>query len=511
MAFDLEQLRLDIPAEDLSRPEGVWRGWRVLALLLIPGLAALAWLHFIAAPPEAELSGIPVRTHVVGQASAAGPAAFTAGGWIEPQWPHPSVVASAVPGRIERLWVQEGSSLKAGQVIAQLVMEPIEAEQRAAHARLAAAEAREKEAQAHLDRLRAGPRPQELAVAQAELASARAAVARLEAGFRTEDIEQATAELRRAETLAGFARARAARYSAMYEQNLIPKLQADEIESEAAAAEAHAKALGHALDRLRKGYRDVDIGELSAAATTAQRRLELLQAGPRAEEVAQAEAALEFAQAELATRKAEAAQADWRMEQCEIRAPSAGRVLESLAAPGTLLTEEKPNVVTMYDPARMQARVDIRQEQAAALFVGQPCTIKLEARKGQPYAGEVIRIDPAANLARDTIRARVKILEPDDVLRKDMTVTVDFLPRQETGQGASTLVLPPSAITRRDGRDHVFMIRDGRAWLRPVVLGAQVASGITVESGVAAGDLVAVSSLPLLQDGVLVRLDLGAP
>jgi multidrug efflux system membrane fusion protein len=158
----------------------------------------------------------------------------------------------------------------------------------------------------------------------------------------------------------------------------------------------------------------------------------------------------------------------------------------------------------------MQVRVDVRQEQASELVVGQPCTIKAEVRKGQAYAGEVIRIDPAANLARDTIRARVKVLKPDDALRKDMTVTVDFLPRQETDDSGASLVLPLTAITRRDGNAHVFLVRDGRAQLRPVVLGEEVAAGVVVQSGVVAGDLVATSNLALLHDGAPVRLDLGA-
>ena len=108
-------------------------------------------------------------------------------------------------------------------------------------------------------------------------------------------------------------------------------------------------------------------------------------------------------------------------------------------------------IVTIYDPTDMQVRVDVRQEQAAALFIGQNAQIKIEARAGQPYGGEVIRIDPLANLARDTVRAKVQFDAPDEFLRTNMTVTVDFLKEAEFDPDKDLpLILPRTAISARD-------------------------------------------------------------
>ncbi|MDC1142335.1 hypothetical protein OAU50_04535, partial [Planctomycetota bacterium] len=108
----------------------------------------------------------------------------------------------------------------------------------------------------------------------------------------------------------------------------------------------------------------------------------------------------------------------------------------------------------------------------------------------------------------DTVRAKVEILDPDDMLRKDMTVTVDFHPRDTTTEdGEAPLAVPTGAISKRDGKTFVFIIRDGQAKLTEVELGEEAAFGFPVISGLDNGDVVATSKLELLADGMAISLE----
>lgn len=511
MAIDLENLRLDIPDEDFSKPDGVSPTWRLASALFLIAAGAMAYLYFFYQPPGDSGDAIAVRTHTVAFANPEADTEFTAGGWVEPQRPYPVNVSALVPGRIELLFAVEGQDLEGGEVVAMLNEGEYESRRAAAEARMTAAEEEVIRAEARLWLLETSPREEEVEVARAVVERARASLNLMLAGTRDEDIARAEADLREAEAVAEQKRSRADRIRELADGDAFPDSKAKEIEAEARAAAENAESLRQHLRRLKAGFREVDVDEARTELAEAESRLELIKAGPREEEIDDATAALAAAEAKLESAEAELDLADMNLRRCEVTAPQGGRVLEVLSPQGTMLTDRDMTVFTMYDPGQMQCRVDVRQEQAAELFVGQRCTIKLAARRGEPYTGTVLRVNPLANLARDTVRAIVTIDEPDEHLRTDMTVTVDFHPQSDVPEGDELpLVLPGGAIHMRDGKSFVFLVRAGKAELREVELGEETRYGLPVVSGVEQGDMVATTNLAMLHDGASVRLELEA-
>ncbi len=512
MALDLESLRLDLPREDPNEGAGVSRLWRYATFLLAPMVMALAVIHFVI-PPEQGTHSVNVRVHAVGYALEQKGENFTAGGWLEPAWPWPMIVSAQQEGRVDSLKVVEGAEVKKGAVIATLDAALYEQLATQAKSNLAAAKARVVERQAALELLKAGTRSEEIEVERAGVERAKAALARLQAGYRAEEIEKAAALVAEAAVYADWREAAAKRSRALYEQQQVSLDALQRDEAEHAAARHRLDASKAELKRFQAGYLPTEIDEAKAQLLQAEQELKLFLAGSRPESIKQAQAALDAAKAEEAAAAAHSAQAALRVTWCSIRAPAAGRVLEVFTQQGTLLSDGKFAICSIYDPGEMQVRVDVRQEQIAGVSVGQACIIKVAARRETPYEGEVTRTDPLGNLARDTIRVKIRVFNADDSLHKDMTATVDFIaPTQddeaeEKDPAKRKLLLPRTAVVNREGKAYVYIVRGGYAHRAEVKLGEPAQGGVVVESGVVFGDLVAVSQAAQLEEGTPVNVE----
>jgi HlyD family secretion protein len=147
-----------------------------------------------------------------------------------------------IPGRVIERPVDEGETIKVGQLVARLDSEDLE---------------------------------HEVAAREAEVQAARAALDELEAGFRKEEIAQAAAALQKIEAEAHRLKADFARQQALYKREVISRRDFD------AAKAAHEGA--------------------QASVREARERLALLRSGPRKETIEQARARLRDAEAILAS------------------------------------------------------------------------------------------------------------------------------------------------------------------------------------------------------------------
>lgn len=506
MSVDLSNLRLDLPDEDFSKPEGVGRFWRWLAFMLMLAIGGLVWLHWFYEPSTIDERPV-ISTYTVTNATRNAKSTFTAGGWIDAQRPAPIDVVCQTEGMIKELRVIEGDFVEKGEVIALVNSDVLDAEWRVASAKLEAAQKRVTRAEALAMLLDLGTRDEAIAVAEAKVETKRAQVDQMKAGFREEDIAGAEAALNQAKATARFQHSKAKLIREMADKNARPKLEAEQAEAEAEAADELVLKRKAELDRLKAGYRDVDIEVAEAELAEAEAEYELLDAGSRDEAIEAAEAEVDEAEAIKDAAEREIERIETLLRFCEIKSPVEGRVLELVTMLGGYVGRNNRVVVRLYDPFKMQAKVDIRQEQVPLLYMGQACTIKLEARRGKPYTGNVIRIDPLANLARNTVRAYISIDEPDDVLRVDMTATVDFHPASEfTEDEELPLVVPKSSVLKRGEKTFVFVVDEGVVTQTEVKLGKETASGIIVDSGVDKDVMIASNKVAQLRDGMEVRL-----
>src|SRR5690606_23362563 len=108
-----------------------------------------------------------------------------------------------------------------------------------------------------------------------------------------------------------------------------------------------------------------------------------------------------------------------------VGSPVDGRVLRLLSIPGQkkMLSDndsESSTVAILYDPAKLQVRVDVPLADAAGLQVGQTARIRCGLLPDKVFDGTVTRITGEADLQRNTLQAKVSIASPVDQLRPEM-------------------------------------------------------------------------------------------
>lgn len=259
-----------------------------------------------------------------------------------------------------------------------------------------------------------------MARAEADLAAQQHAVDRLHNGNRPEEIAQARANVDAAAADAENARAQYARLTAL-----------------------SASSSGRAVSRqdMDSAKSALDTAEARLAVNGKALALEL--AGPRKEDIAQAEAQLRSDEAQLALLQQEFKDAD-------LLAPLDAVVRSRIAEPGEISSPQKSAfTLAIIDPKWVRAYV--AEPDLGSVREGMSAAVSVDAFPKRSFSAWVGFISPVAEFTPKSVETtdlrsslvyeiRVFVRDPGDVLRLGMPATVHVsLPH---GQGAP----PPGAI-----------------------------------------------------------------
>lgn len=368
-----------------------------------------------------------------------------ASGWIQPRI---SVdVQSDIMGRVTALYVQEGESVEKGQVL--LRIDPSQYEAAVARARAGVSESRAREAQARASLL------------QAEQAMRRAE------------------EMRSRDSL------------------LISRQQYEEAETQAQVQRAMYEASTHGIEIARAALRE----------------------------------------------------AEDRLAKSVIRAPIDGvvtrlnieegetAIIGTMNNPGSLL-------LTVSDLSVMEAVIQVDETDVTGIAVGDSALLSIDAFPRQKFTGRVSEVSHSSMLDPNTrglsqqsqavdFEVVITLDSPPATIRPDLSATAEVI----TEVRPAALAIPIIALTvrereqlekldveltreqetaanalldeERDDIEGVFVLREGKAEFRPVVVGITGREHFEVRTGLAAGDTVVAGPYEAvrgLNDGEAVRV-----
>jgi RND family efflux transporter MFP subunit len=226
-----------------------------------------------------------------------------------------------------------------------------------------------------------------------------------------------------------------------------------------------------------------------------------------------ARAALRAAQATVGVAEANLRAAQVAYDQTVIRAPFDGVVLTKNANVGDTITpfssalDTKGAVVTMADMSTLEVEADVSESNLAAVKVGQPCAIELDALPEARFSGHVSRTVPTVDRSKATVSTRIRFDALDPRILPEMSAKVAFLSQEVSAEarGAHPAV-NASAVVRRDGRELVYVIRDGKAVATSVRTGRKLAVRVELLDGPPPGTKVVLRPPERLVDGRAIKL-----
>ncbi len=271
-------------------------------------------------------------------------------------------------GHVADIQVQEGDRVQPGQILARLRPNKLEAA---------------------------------LAVTQATVEAQEQALAKLKAGNRPQEIRQTRAQTDALAAKARMAQITYRRLQKMAQQKLAAPEEIDQARAAAEAAEAEAHA--------------------------AEETYALAVAGPRGEDIAQAEAA-------LAGRRAEWMLARERLADATLLAPAPGIVRDRILEPGDMASPQTP-VLTLALNDPLWVRTYVPESELGRVRPGMAAEIHTDSFPDKIYRGWVGVLSPTAEFTPKNVetpdlrtrlvyQARIFVCNPQDELRLGMPATV---------------------------------------------------------------------------------------
>jgi RND family efflux transporter MFP subunit len=226
-----------------------------------------------------------------------------------------------------------------------------------------------------------------------------------------------------------------------------------------------------------------------------------------------AEAAVRAGEAMVSASEAALHAADVSLEYTLIRAPFDAVILTKNADVGDIITplgaaaNAKASVVSVADMGSLKVEADVSESNLEQVRMGQPCEIQLDALPESRFRGKVHMIVPTADRTKATVLVKVGFTDSDPRILPEMSAKVAFLSRSpDPSEEKARTAVSKSAVTSRNDRSVVFVVRQDRAFETPVVLGDHLGDMEEVRQGVKAGDRVVVSPAAGLKDGSKVSI-----
>jgi RND family efflux transporter MFP subunit len=467
-------------------------------------------------------------------------------------------VFAKIPGRVKELRVEEGQRVTKGAILAVIdeiaTMElaarqaeialgaaQVQLEQARKYSRirwesqLAGAKAGVTRAVAVLNQVRdlSGPRVRtQVAQAEAGLDALRATLKKIREGAREQEREQVRAMLRQADAALGNATSNYERMKALYAEGAVSRQTFEGVETQFKVAQAQRAAAEEQVKLVEEGARPEDIEAVEAQIAQADAMLGLarLQAETRSweQDIAQAESGVAAAEAAVKTVQASVDGEAWndeirlaesqvngasvaallakqRVQDCIVTAPISGVVVARFVDEGGYAVSGGPvgdPLLTLMDTSVVYADAEVSESDLPNVRKGMSARVDIRAAN-VTLTGRVTRVGATVDPRKRTTTLRVELRDAGPDVKPGMYATVSA----NIGDRAEAVTVPRLSVLEMNGdKGVVYVVVNGRAAKRNVLLGGSYGDRIAVVNGVSEGDEIIVGGQTRVKDGSPVRV-----
>jgi RND family efflux transporter MFP subunit len=194
------------------------------------------------------------------------------------------------------------------------------------------------------------------------------------------------------------------------------------------------------------------------------------------------------------------------LDYTKVIAPFSGTVTARFADPGAFVqsairsaTQSTP-LLTLMDLESVRVYVNVPQEAAILAKHGVPAVVKIRELPDLVLRGSITRTTEALDPATRTLLVEIDLPNKEHTLQTGIFTQVTL----ELERHPGAVVIPPAALASNNGQKAVFVVEDGRARLKPVVIGIDDGPWLEVVTGLTGQeDLVVVGKAGLIDDVVV--------
>jgi HlyD family secretion protein len=409
--------------------------WLVLGLLVLSGAGVGGWLLWQQSQQEAQQTALQTQTAPVVRQDVT--LKVSAAGTVKPITP--INISPKQSGQVAKLYVDQGSRVKAGQILARMDDRNLQGQLLQAQGSLAAAEA-------NLRKLRAGNRPQEIQQAEQNLKEAKAQF------IATRSTYESNVQLS--------------------SSGAISRNALDSSRSTYEAAQARINALQQQLNLSRAGSRQEDIDAARAQVLQARGGLKTIQTQIN-------DTVIRAPFSGIITQK---------------YADSGAFVTPTTSASATTSATSSSILALAND---LEAVANVSESDVRNIYPGQSVALRVDAYPSRLFKGKVRLVAPESVVSQNVTSFQVRVQILDDAknqLKSGMNMTADFL----VGQRKGALLIPTPAVVSEAEGTGVYLMQGGsnnnKPVFRPIRVGATVGTQTEVLSGLTAKDRVFITS-----------------
>jgi RND family efflux transporter MFP subunit len=225
---------------------------------------------------------------------------------------------------------------------------------------------------------------------------------------------------------------------------------------------------------------------------------------------------LRVAESEVDRFDAEVNRLNLDLEDTVLRAPANGVILEKfkevgeIAVPGGFAGSG--DLIRMANLDELRAEIDVNEADLSKIYISQPADVVPDAYPDRRYSARVVKLATQINRQKGTLQVEVRILEPDERLRPDMSVRITFLTEPaESKEGAEVVLAPREAVRSADAGPFVWVVTQGRLRRQAVqTAGDAPGNRVVVTAGLNGGEAVVLGDATGLSEGRPVQIS-GSP
>ena len=329
-------------------------------------------------------------------------------------------IGSKIGGRVTQVPVEEGQVVKAGTMLVRFECDELKAQRAQAGAAL-------EQAQADLDKMLRGNRPEEIQQAEATARAQQAALEAARNGPRRQEIDQAQADYSAASADATNAEITYRRMEKLIAADTISRQQFDDARDKRDTAAQRSESARQRLALLQAGTRTEDLNAAEARYRQAEAAAILSRKGFRKEDI-------EAARGRLAEAQGHVAELDARLREAELTAPADAVVEVVSVRPGDLVPAGRI-VITLLEASQLWVKVYVPETDLAHVRLGQHATVHVDSFGNRAFDGHVGQIASQAEFLPRNVQTKsdrehqvfgVKIYvdNAQQVLKSGMSATV---------------------------------------------------------------------------------------